>query len=112
MDALVLYDEELTEMPDTPSTDTDFEICRNVAQLVPDRACIQIGHVPSVIWKCLEDHKDLGVHSEMISDGFLNLYEKGVVTNKYKEIHTGFSLCSYVQGSKVMFHHFFPVDFI
>lgn len=67
-------------------TEADIEIGKNVAELVEDGACLQmgIGGIPNAVLAQLENHKDLGVHTEMFADGILPLVEKGVVTGKHK----------------------------
>ncbi|EFC45336.1 predicted protein [Naegleria gruberi] len=76
-----------------------------VAELIPNRACIQmgIGEIPNAICSSLINHTDLGIHTETMSDGVLELFNRGVITNKYKNVHPGLSVCSFVLGSKEMF---------
>ncbi|MDA8194483.1 MAG: 4-hydroxybutyrate CoA-transferase [Thermaerobacter sp.] len=76
-------------------------IAENVASLIPDRATLQvgIGKIPDAVLKLLGNHHDLGIHSEMISDGVMDLAEAGVVTGRYKgrdrdQIVTTFALGS------------------
>ncbi len=76
-----------------------------VARLVPDRACLQmgIGGIPNAVLARLKDKTDLGVHTEMFSDGLIDLVECGAITNKYKNIHSGRSVVSFVTGSQRLF---------
>lgn len=76
-----------------------------VAGLVEDRSTIQmgIGAIPDAVLKSMNGHKDLGVHTEMCSDGIINLVEKGVITNRYKNIHPNKTVSSFALGSKALY---------
>lgn len=84
---------------------TELAIGKNVASLVEDGATLQmgIGGIPNAVLKCLTDHQDLGIHTEMFSDGVVDLVEKGVITNKLKKIHPGAIVSSFVIGSKKIY---------
>ena len=88
-----------------PLSETDEAIGKNVAELVDDGACLQmgIGGIPNAVLAQLHNHKDLGVHSEMFSDGILPLVEKGIVTGKYKNIDKGKMVASFLMGSKALY---------
>ena len=88
-----------------PLTDMEVAIGKNVAALVDDRACLQmgIGGIPNAVLAQLGNHKDLGVHSEMFSDGILPLVEKGIVTGKYKNIDQGKMVACFLMGSKALY---------
>jgi acyl-CoA hydrolase len=89
----------------SPLTDIEVAIGKNVAALVDDRACLQmgIGGIPNAVLAQLGNHKDLGVHSEMFSDGILPLVEKGIVTGKYKNIDRGKMVACFLMGSKALY---------
>ena len=89
----------------SPLTDIEIAIGKNVAALVDDRACLQmgIGGIPNAVLAQLGNHKDLGVHSEMFSDGILPLVEKGIVTGKYKNIDRGKMVACFLMGSKALY---------
>lgn len=76
-----------------------------VAMLVDDGATVQlgIGKVPEAVTRYLYNHKNLGIHSEMISDGVMELMQKGVVTNRAKTFHPGKTVTSYCFGSKRLY---------
>lgn len=76
-----------------------------VAELVPDGACLQlgIGAIPDAVLRRLGTKNDLGVHTEMFSDGLVELIERGVVTNRRKSIHAGRTVTSFVVGSRRLF---------
>ncbi len=88
-----------------PLTETDIQIGKNVAALVEDGACLQmgIGGIPNAVLAQLENHKDLGVHTEMFADGILPLVEKGVVNGKRKKIDRGKMVASFLMGSKKLY---------
>ncbi len=88
-----------------PLTDMEIAIGKNVATLVEDGACLQmgIGGIPNAVLAQLGNHKDLGVHTEMFSDGILPLVEKGVVTGRRKNFDKGKMVASFLMGSKALY---------
>jgi 4-hydroxybutyrate CoA-transferase len=76
-----------------------------VAGLVEDGATLQmgIGGIPDAVLARLGDKNDLGVHTEMFSDGLVALTERGVITNREKKVHRGRTVTSFVSGSQVLF---------
>lgn len=80
-------------------------IGEHVARLVPDRATLQmgIGAIPDATLACLLDREDLGVHTEMFSDGLVELAERGVITNKYKTLFPGRIVTSFALGSQRLY---------
>src|ERR687897_3225139 len=82
-------DYPLTELPARPVRETDREIAGYVAERIPDGATLQagIGSIPNEVLWLLDDHKDLGVNTELLSDGFVDLIENGVITGTRKRIH-------------------------
>lgn len=101
IDYLVLQDEPLVELTDSAAGAKEDAIARYVVPLIDDGACLQIGRgkLPDHVMGLLTDKKDLGIHSEMISDGVMKLMKAGVVTNKYKKVHPGKTVCSMIAGS-------------
>ena len=69
----------------------DPVIGKIIAEYIPDRAVIQlgIGTLPNALASCLEGHKDLGIHTELLCHGMVDLIEKGVITGRHKNVHTG-----------------------
>lgn len=105
LDALVEGDQPLHELnPSTPS-ESESKIGFYCAGLVEDGATLQlgIGAIPNAVTSALRGHRDLGIHSEMISDGVVNLIEWGVVTGKYKAIHPGKVVSSFCIGSRRLY---------
>ncbi|MEP7318355.1 MAG: acetyl-CoA hydrolase/transferase C-terminal domain-containing protein, partial [Panacibacter sp.] len=78
-----------------------------VANLVEDRSTIQmgIGAIPNAVLKSLYNHKDLGVHTEMCSDGIIDLCEKDIINNRYKKIHPNKSVSSFALGSQKLYSY-------
>ncbi|MCL5020150.1 MAG: 4-hydroxybutyrate CoA-transferase [Bacteroidetes bacterium] len=93
--------------PDT--SDEELEIFRkigeNISHLIEGGSTLQlgIGRIPDAVLMSLEGKKDLGVHSEMFSDGIIKLVESGVITNEKKSLHPGKMVASFVLGSRKLF---------
>lgn len=75
------------------------------ADLIEDRSTLQmgIGGIPDAVLSCLGNHKDLGVHTEMFSDGVVALVEKGVITNEYKKKHPGKIVTGFAIGTRKLY---------
>jgi len=82
-----------------------LKIGRNIAKLIEDGSTIQmgIGSIPDAVLKSLTGRKDLGVHTEMFSDGIIELVEKGVITNKKKTLHNGKIVSTFCMGSEKLY---------
>ena len=80
-------------------------IGRYCAELIEDGACLQmgIGSIPNAILSCLHNHKDIGIHTEMFSDGILPLVKKGVITGDNKKLDKGKIVSTFVMGSKKIY---------
>lgn len=106
----VNYFVEFSQIPPTlPEPETDeiaMAIGQNIADLVEDGSTIQlgIGEIPNAAALMLKDKKDLGVHTEMMVDSMMELYEMGVITNKQKSIHKGKFVCTFAMGSEKLYH--------
>jgi acetyl-CoA hydrolase len=102
---IVETDRPLQELAPAVPTLVEEAIGRNVASLVDDEATIQlgIGAIPNAVLKYLTDKRELGVHSEMLSDGIIDLIEGGVVTNDAKTILPGKIAVSFVIGTKRLY---------
>jgi acyl-CoA hydrolase len=85
--------------------DTMLTIGRYCAELVDDRSTLQmgIGGIPDAVLSCLHNHKDLGIHTEMFSDGVIPLVEKGIITNKYKRKHRGKIVTGFIIGTRKLY---------
>lgn len=98
-------DRPLCEHVSTPPTELDARIGEIVASLVEDGSCLQlgIGAIPDAALARMGDKNDLGVHTEMFSDGLVPLVERGNITNTRKKVHTGRIVTSFVTGTKKLF---------
>lgn len=86
IDVLVESDARLIDMPDPRPTDVEAAVARHVVSLIPNRATVQlgVGTLPVAVAQALYDHRELGVHSGVVSDVLVDLVERGVVTNAHK----------------------------
>jgi acyl-CoA hydrolase/GNAT superfamily N-acetyltransferase len=105
LDALVASDEPILEAPQGEESELALQIGRHIADLVEDGATLQlgIGQIPDAVLRHLGDHHDLGIHTEMFSDGVLPLVDAGVITNARKTLHRGKMVASFVLGSKALY---------
>lgn len=85
--------------------EVEMLVGKNVANLIEDRATLQmgIGNIPDAVLKSLHNHKDLGIHTEMLSDGVLDLITKEVVTNKYKGHYNNKTVTTFCFGTKKLY---------
>jgi acyl-CoA hydrolase len=99
--AFTLVDRPPWEVRCEEASDVEKRIGETIAALVDDGSTLQmgIGGVPDAVLSRLGDKHDLGVHTEMFSDGLIDLVEGGVVTNRFKEIHRGRTVTSFVSGT-------------
>ena len=101
-DCLVSDDTPLFTKAYASPSSTDLIIGRNCAQLVPDGACLQmgIGSLPNAVCASLAGHRNLGLHTEMFSDGALDLIEKGIINGENKKLDRGKVVASFLLGSQ------------
>lgn len=87
--------------------DIERQIGKNVASLIEDRSTLQmgIGSIPDAVLQSLYHHKDLGVHTEMCSDGIIDLFEKDIINNKYKQIHPNKTVTGFALGTKRLYDY-------
>ena len=103
---LVWHEEELLTVDYGSKVGTEeLLIGSHVAQLIDDRSTIQmgIGTIPDAVLKCLGNHKDLGVHTEMISDGIIDLVQNDIITNKFKGTHSNRTITSFAFGTRKLY---------
>jgi 4-hydroxybutyrate CoA-transferase len=105
IDRCVYTSRPLPEHTSPPPTEVEDAIGAQVAALVEDGATLQmgIGAIPDAVLRRLGDKHDLGVHTEMFSDGILDLVEAGVITNRRKTVHAGRIVTSFVVGSERLY---------
>ena len=102
IDFLLPHDEPLLEYSAKAPNNIVQSIGRYVARIIEDGSTIQVGYglIPDAVVPNLVDKKDLGVHTELLSDGIVNLMKKGVVTNRKKTHNPGKTVASFCMGSK------------
>lgn len=85
----------------------ELTIGKNIAELIDDGSTLQmgIGTIPDAVLKCLNDHKNLGVHTEMLSDGIIDLVEKDVINNKMKRVHPNKTVTSFAVGTRKLYNY-------
>ncbi len=108
IDWLVPFEEPLVEMfPAVKDTEIARRIGHFVSQLIDDEATLQIGfgHLPVAIVQYLDNKKDLGLHTQLITDGLLPLFKKNVITNKKKTLLPGRVVASLCMGSKKLYDY-------
>ncbi len=103
--AFHLSDRPLAVAPPASRSAVETHIGELIADLVEDGSCLQmgIGAIPDAVLARLGNKRELGVHTEMFSDGLIPLIEGGVVTNRKKKVHPGRTVTSFVTGTKVLF---------
>jgi acyl-CoA hydrolase len=91
VDILVESDERIIDMPDPEPSAVERAVAEQVAALIPDRATVQlgVGTLPAAVAGALSNHRELGVHSGVVSDVLVDLVERGVVTNAHKGCDAG-----------------------
>jgi acyl-CoA hydrolase len=104
-DAAVEIDEPLPEALQCPPTEEEKAIARYVSELVEDGSTLQmgIGSIPNAVARQLFGRKNLGIHTEMWSDGALDLIESGAITNAHKKIHRGKCVSGFVFGTRKLY---------
>lgn len=87
--------------------EAERQIGKFVASLIEDRSTLQmgIGSIPDAVLQSLHGHRDLGVHTEMCSDGIIDLFEKDVINNKYKKIHPNKTVTGFALGTKRLYDY-------
>ncbi len=105
IDAIVESSRPLCELPKHEITDLHLAIARNVATLIEDGSTIQtgIGGIPDAVLIYLKDRKDLGVHTELLSDHIIPLIESGVVNGRRKTLHPRKVVLAFALGTRRLF---------
>ena len=105
LDYIVPEDTELIELQPPKIGEVQKKIGENIASLVKDGDCLQlgIGAIPDAVLMFLKDKKDLGIHSEMFSDGVVDLIQAGVITNKCKQIDQGQCVATFLMGTRKLY---------
>lgn len=105
IDYIVEGTQPIIEVKSASIGEVERKIGENCATLIQDGSTLQlgIGAIPDAVLLFLDDKKDLGIHSEMISDGVVDLVEKGVINNSKKSIHQGKIVLTFLMGTKKLY---------
>jgi acyl-CoA hydrolase len=103
--AFVESDRPLLEEPIAPFTELHMRVARNVASLIPDGATLQtgIGGIPEAVLHCLDGKRDLGIHTEMCSDGVIDPMVAGIINGERKTLHRGKAVTTFVIGTQRLY---------
>ncbi len=122
IDLLVPSTESIIESQNPEPTEVSRSIAKHITHLIGDGSTLQmgIGNIPDSLLYSLKDKRDLGVHTEMFSDGVIDLIEEGVINNKRKTIHKGKSVTAFCMGSQRLYDfvnnnpsiEFYPSDYV
>lgn len=107
-DYAVYHEEPLAEVKYADkTTEADLKIGKIIAEMIEDGSTLQmgIGTIPDSVLKCLGNHQNLGIHTEMFSDGILPLIEKNVINNTQKKTHKNISVVGFALGSTALYEH-------
>lgn len=120
--SLIETSQPLPELEATSISEVEQRIGEHVAELVEDGTTLQlgIGAIPDAVLSSLNDRKDLGIHSEMVSDGIMDAIEAGTVTGNRKTLHKGKVICTFALGSHGLYQYlednprfeFHPTDYV
>ena len=105
LDCIVEHEAPLIELQPPKISDVERAIGENCAALIPNGATLQlgIGAIPDAVLLFLKGKKDLGIHTEMFSDGVVELAEAGVITNAKKSLHPGKFVATFLMGTKRLY---------
>ena len=107
LSACVWVDEPLVEVPTAVPNQQEINIGNAIAEHIPDGATLQIGvgGIPNAVLSALKDHKNLGLHTEAMTDGVVPLLKSGVINNSQKKVMPGISVASLALGSKDLYDY-------
>jgi acyl-CoA hydrolase len=117
------HDQPMAELPKAPATEVDKSVARLIAAEVEDGSCLQIGigGMPNAVCSLLAESpvKDLGIHTEMMTDGIVDLYRAGRITGARKQLNPGKMVCTFALGAQYLYDflhrnpevEFHPVDY-
>jgi 4-hydroxybutyrate CoA-transferase len=122
LDYIVEHDAPLIELQPAVLSEVEKAIGQNIASLVRDGDCLQlgIGAIPDAVLAGLGNKNDLGLHTEMFSDGTVDLLKKGIINNREKNFHTGKSVASFLMGTRKLYDfvnnnpsvEMYPIDYV
>jgi acetyl-CoA hydrolase len=102
---IVEVDYPLPEAPQGGSSEEHLTVGSHIAELIPDGATLQmgIGNIPDAVLKNLTSHRDLGIHTELFSDGVIDMVEAGIITCARKNFHPGKIVAGFLFGSQRLY---------
>lgn len=105
VDAIVEHEAALPELPPPTFGPEEETIGQLIAEMIPNGATVQlgIGGIPSAVTKYLMDHQDLGIHTEMLSDGLMELMLAGVATGRHKTVHPYKAVIAFATGTRRLY---------
>jgi acetyl-CoA hydrolase len=105
IDKAIPVDYPLAELPMGETNELSMKIGRHVADLIEDGSTMQmgIGAIPDAVLHFLSDKRDLGVHTELFSDGVMKLVSEGVITNEKKTLHPGKIVAGFILGTHKLY---------
>jgi len=107
LDIFVEEDEPIEELNIPNPTEIEKKIGNNITNLIEDRSTLQmgIGVIPNAVLDNLKNHKDLGIHTEMLSDGVIDLILNNVITGNYKGVNPGRAMATFLLGTKKLYDY-------
>jgi 4-hydroxybutyrate CoA-transferase len=105
LDLIVEVDDPLPEVQMADTSDLARQIARHIVDLIPDGATLQtgIGAIPDAVLRALDGKRHLGVHTELFSDGVIDLVERGVIDGEMKTLHPGKIVAGFILGTRRLF---------
>lgn len=106
IDKMVFHEAELPEVDyGAKISEADRLIGQHIAGLIEDKSTLQmgIGTIPDAVLNYLNNHKHLGIHTEMLSDGVIDLFQNDVIDNRYKQLHPNRIVTSFVLGTRRLY---------
>lgn len=107
LDYFVEVDEPIHEAIPKKTSEIENKIGAYIAEMIEDRSTLQmgIGSIPNAVLQLLGNHKDLGLHTEMFSDGVIDLILKNVITGNYKGVNPGRTMATFLMGSRRLYDY-------
>jgi len=122
VDAIIENESPLAAIPPREATELDERIGKFIVEMVPDRATLQIGvgGVPNAVCKALANHKDLGIHTELMMPSLVTLIRSGAVTNRFKNLNKHKNVFTLAAGDEAFYEflddnssmELYPVDYV
>ena len=105
VEAIIHHDQPLHALPEIPIKEIDIKIAEYIAERIDNGSTLQvgIGGIPNAVISLLKNHRDLGIHTEMLTDGCAELFKEGVITGNKKNTHIGKMVATFALGSKDLY---------